>query len=277
MARRLKPVLVWNDLVWISSRNGWKEELKATLRITLLSVSVQLSSAGRLIEAWSLLSPQGTILEQIFLFSLFFYMFYFISYSVWIEFSRFMLRDEGTCCKMAQMNKSETETSIKTHITFLPPVTQQTLAQLNESRAALGQLLDQRTALQTESSFAASVSQTGGALELRWRSAFRRTEKEIQGCRDIQDVRARWDRVTLAENKTRLFCSAQMSLLSMTGGQAGLIIARADWEMFLSGTETSAILHSYKIKLGCQSLSLFQGQSSQVSRTKCFFTTPQLL
>ncbi|KAM7367651.1 hypothetical protein PAMP_013936 [Pampus punctatissimus] len=69
---------------------------------------------------------------------------------------------------------------------------QQTLVQLDESRAAVGLLLDQRNVLQTEPVFAASVSQAGGALELRWQSAYRRTEQEIQRCRDIQDSRARF-------------------------------------------------------------------------------------
>ncbi|KAM7395095.1 hypothetical protein PAMA_006717 [Pampus argenteus] len=69
---------------------------------------------------------------------------------------------------------------------------QQILVQLDESRAAVGLLLDQRNVLQTEPVFAASVSQTGGALELRWRSAYKRTEQEIQRCRDIQDSRARF-------------------------------------------------------------------------------------
>ncbi|XP_056219440.1 nesprin-2-like [Seriola aureovittata] len=69
---------------------------------------------------------------------------------------------------------------------------QQTLVQLDDSRAALGLLLDQCKVLQTEPVFAASVGLAGGALELRWRSAFRRTEQEIRRCRDIQEVRARF-------------------------------------------------------------------------------------
>ncbi|XP_044232894.1 nesprin-2-like isoform X4 [Thunnus albacares] len=69
---------------------------------------------------------------------------------------------------------------------------QQTLVQLDESRAAVGLLLDQGNMMQTEPVFAASVSQAGGALELRWRSAYRRTEQEIQRCRDVQDSRARF-------------------------------------------------------------------------------------
>ncbi|XP_069371611.1 nesprin-2a isoform X5 [Paralichthys olivaceus] len=69
---------------------------------------------------------------------------------------------------------------------------QQTLVQLDESRAALGILLDQCEVLQKEPAFAASVGQTGGALELRWRRAVRRTEQEIQRCRDIQVIRARF-------------------------------------------------------------------------------------
>lgn len=69
---------------------------------------------------------------------------------------------------------------------------QRTLVQLDESRAALGLLLDQRKALQAEPEFAATVSRAGGALELRWQSAYRRTEQEIQRCGDIQDSWARF-------------------------------------------------------------------------------------
>ncbi|XP_026174095.1 nesprin-2a isoform X2 [Mastacembelus armatus] len=69
---------------------------------------------------------------------------------------------------------------------------QQTLVQLDESRATLGLLLDQRKVLQAEPVFAASVSRTGGALELRWRSAYRQVEQESQRCKDIQDYRARF-------------------------------------------------------------------------------------
>ncbi|XP_035851599.1 nesprin-2 [Sander lucioperca] len=69
---------------------------------------------------------------------------------------------------------------------------QQTLVQLDESRVALGLLLDQGKRLQTEPEFAATVSHAGGALELRWQSAYRWTEQEIQRCRDLQDSRARF-------------------------------------------------------------------------------------
>lgn len=75
----------------------------------------------------------------------------------------------------------------------VPLLNQQTLVQLDECRAALGLLLDQGKVLQTEPEFAATVSRVGGALELRWQSACRRTEQEIQRCRDIQDSRVRWD------------------------------------------------------------------------------------
>ncbi|XP_035534355.1 nesprin-2 isoform X4 [Morone saxatilis] len=69
---------------------------------------------------------------------------------------------------------------------------QQTLVQLDESRAVLGLLLDQGKVLQTEPGCAATVSHAGGALELRWQSAYRRTEQEIKRCRDILDSRARF-------------------------------------------------------------------------------------
>ncbi|KAM4521617.1 nesprin-2a isoform 3-T4 [Odontesthes bonariensis] len=69
---------------------------------------------------------------------------------------------------------------------------EQTLLQLDESRAVLGLLLDQGTLLQAEPRSAASVSQAGGALELRWKSIYSRTEQELQRCRHIQDSRARF-------------------------------------------------------------------------------------
>lgn len=68
------------------------------------------------------------------------------------------------------------------------------LVQLDASKAALGLILDQGKVLQAEPLFAASAHQVGGALELRWKSAYRRTEQEIQRCRNIQDTRVRWCR-----------------------------------------------------------------------------------
>ncbi|XP_014270043.3 nesprin-2a isoform X9 [Maylandia zebra] len=69
---------------------------------------------------------------------------------------------------------------------------QQTLVQLDDNKATLGAILDQGKVLQAEPLLAASTHQTGGALELRWRNAYRRTEKEIQRCRDIQDSQIRF-------------------------------------------------------------------------------------
>ncbi|CAJ1078355.1 LOW QUALITY PROTEIN: nesprin-2 [Xyrichtys novacula] len=69
---------------------------------------------------------------------------------------------------------------------------QQTLVQLEESRATVGLLLDQRKMLQTDPALAATVCHKGGALELRWRSAYRWMEQEIQRCRDIQDSQTRF-------------------------------------------------------------------------------------
>ncbi|XP_059211817.1 nesprin-1 [Centropristis striata] len=71
-------------------------------------------------------------------------------------------------------------------------VCQQTLVQLDESRTAVGLLLDQGKGLQTEPDFSATVAHAGGALELRWQSAYRRTQQESKRCRDIQDSRARF-------------------------------------------------------------------------------------
>ncbi|KAM8832006.1 nesprin-2a isoform 3-T3 [Spinachia spinachia] len=69
---------------------------------------------------------------------------------------------------------------------------QQALARLDDSRGALGLLLDQRKALQTDPEFAAKVGQAGGALELRWLSTCRRTQQESRRCRDIRDSQDRF-------------------------------------------------------------------------------------
>lgn len=73
-----------------------------------------------------------------------------------------------------------------------PPVTQQTLVQLDASRPALGLILDQTAALRAEPAFGSSVSRVGGALELRWRAAYRRAEEELLHCRKLQDAWSRW-------------------------------------------------------------------------------------
>ncbi|CAM9096806.1 unnamed protein product [Lampetra planeri] len=71
---------------------------------------------------------------------------------------------------------------------------QQTLVQLDASRPALGLILDQTAALRAQPAFGSSVSLVGGALELRWRAAYRRAEEEVLRCRKLQDT---WSRVAL--------------------------------------------------------------------------------
>lgn len=72
-------------------------------------------------------------------------------------------------------------------------LTKQTLVKLDECRAALGQVVDRGKVLQSEPEFGATVGPVGGALELRWQSASRRAEREVQRCSDIQDNQLRWD------------------------------------------------------------------------------------
>ncbi|XP_054910388.1 nesprin-2-like [Poeciliopsis prolifica] len=67
-----------------------------------------------------------------------------------------------------------------------------TLTRLEESRSVLGSFLDHRLVLQAEPWFGASVVQEGGALELRWKGAYRRTEQQILRLRNIQESRARF-------------------------------------------------------------------------------------
>lgn len=59
---------------------------------------------------------------------------------------------------------------------------QHTLAQLDESRATLGMLLDQENDLDS-----GLARQTGGALELQWRSFYARTQQEMKRSKDMQE------------------------------------------------------------------------------------------
>lgn len=52
--------------------------------------------------------------------------------------------------------------------------------------------------LQMEPQFATTIGPVGGALELRWQSALRQVEQEMQRCRNTQDVRVRWDLITFS-------------------------------------------------------------------------------
>ncbi|XP_015245715.1 PREDICTED: LOW QUALITY PROTEIN: nesprin-2-like [Cyprinodon variegatus] len=69
---------------------------------------------------------------------------------------------------------------------------EQTLLQLEESRALLGALLDHRAVLQAEPWFSTWVRPAGGALELRWKSVYRHIEQEILRLRNIQESRSRF-------------------------------------------------------------------------------------
>lgn len=101
---------------------------------------------------------------------------------------------------------------------------QETLVQLEQSRPAVGQLLD---LLNSEPPLNPSSSRpTGGALLLRWKNALRRTKQETRRCRDVQDTRSRWD-----WNTNTCFCPYS-ALLSTVSGQAGIIIAWPVWQMF---------------------------------------------
>ncbi|XP_077366480.1 nesprin-2a isoform X2 [Festucalex cinctus] len=83
--------------------------------------------------------------------------------------------------------EAEAEDDEESHIRHRLHACQQTLVQLEANRTALGQLLDQKCELQTDPSFAHAVRQTGGALELRWRSICSRMEQEVQRYSDIWD------------------------------------------------------------------------------------------
>ncbi|XP_061610592.1 nesprin-1 isoform X5 [Phyllopteryx taeniolatus] len=88
------------------------------------------------------------------------------------------------CISSAEAEGTDDEES---HIKHRLHACQQTLVQLEANTAALGLLLDQRCELQTDPSFAPSISHAGGALELRWRSICSRTEQEVRRCSDIWD------------------------------------------------------------------------------------------
>ncbi|XP_061843165.2 nesprin-2a isoform X2 [Nerophis lumbriciformis] len=89
---------------------------------------------------------------------------------------------------------------------------QQTLVQLDGSRGALGLFLDQRRELRADPSFAPSVIQTGGALELRWRSVYSRTEHEVQRCSDIRDSWVRFQTHFASVSKWLLDSNKQLKI-----------------------------------------------------------------
>ncbi|XP_054618423.1 nesprin-2 isoform X2 [Dunckerocampus dactyliophorus] len=91
---------------------------------------------------------------------------------------------------------------------------QQTLVQLDGSRGALGLLVDQRRELQADPLIAHSVIQAGGALELRWRSAHRRTEQEVQRCSDIRDSWVRFQTDFAYVSKWLLDANKQLKIWS---------------------------------------------------------------
>ncbi|XP_019746617.1 nesprin-2a isoform X4 [Hippocampus comes] len=79
------------------------------------------------------------------------------------------------------------EDNEESHIERRRRACQQTLVQLEANRALLGQLVDQRCELQTDPLFAPSAVQTGGALELRWRSISSRMDRELRRYSDASD------------------------------------------------------------------------------------------
>ncbi|XP_051909518.1 nesprin-2 isoform X2 [Hippocampus zosterae] len=87
---------------------------------------------------------------------------------------------------------AQAEDNEESHIERRRRACQQTLVQLEANRALLGQLVDQRCELQTDPLFAPSAVQTGGALELRWRSISSRVERELRRYSDACDGWARF-------------------------------------------------------------------------------------
>lgn len=92
---------------------------------------------------------------------------------------------EGAVCAEDPQSEDEEEAATRHKLQSC----QRAQLQLEESRAALGRIMDR---LQTEPSFGPSLRQAGGALALRWRSLHRRTELELRRCRDIQESRSRF-------------------------------------------------------------------------------------
>ncbi|XP_057679167.1 nesprin-1 isoform X3 [Corythoichthys intestinalis] len=88
-------------------------------------------------------------------------------------------------------SEAEGEDEEESHIQQRLHTCQQTLVEMEVSRAALGLLVDQTCGLQTDPTFATSVKQAGGALELRWRRLRSRVEEKVQHWSDIWE---RWVR-----------------------------------------------------------------------------------
>ncbi|XP_077408932.1 nesprin-2a isoform X3 [Vanacampus margaritifer] len=110
--------------------------------------------------------------------------------------------------------EAEAEDDEESHIRHRLHTCQQTLVQLEANRAALGQLLDQKCELQTDPLFAHSVRQTGGAVELRWRSICSRMEQDVQRYSDIWDCWVRFQTDFSAVSKWLLDANKHLTICS---------------------------------------------------------------
>nr|XP_054604094.1 nesprin-2 isoform X2 [Nothobranchius furzeri] len=97
-----------------------------------------------------------------------------------------------------------------------------TLLRMDQSRVLRGEFLDQRELLQAEPWFLVSVSQAGGALELRWRSSYRQLEKEIKRLRDLQDSRTRFQSDFSLVSERLLGASQHLKTLSSLADSSDL-------------------------------------------------------
>ncbi|CAL8314621.1 unnamed protein product [Lota lota] len=107
------------------------------------------------------------------------------------------LLEELDAVATAGLPESEDEEELYSveHVQTRLRACQDVLSQLEQSRAALGCLLDQGQLLRLpppiDAKGSTSVVPAGGALELQWRRSHRRTEQEIERCQEIQRSWAR--------------------------------------------------------------------------------------
>ncbi|XP_028295064.1 nesprin-2a isoform X2 [Gouania willdenowi] len=146
---------------------------------------------------------------------------------------------------------------------------QQMLLHLDESRAALGLLLNRGEVLQSELTLSAPFKQTGGVLELRWKHDCMQIQQEVQRCRKVQDSCARFKTDFTLLSEWLIKANTHLRRLSALGDVAepsqecvrGGLIELLDFSMEV---EATSALKTSVFKNATQLLHLREADSPEV-------------
>ncbi|XP_077444049.1 nesprin-2a [Stigmatopora argus] len=131
-----------------------------------------------------------------------------------------LLDNVEVCISRAEAEGKDEEDS---HLQQCLRTSQQTLVEVEASRAALGLLVDQGCVLQTDPSFATSARQAGGALELRWRRIRSRVEEKVQHWSDIWESRVRFQTDFACVSEWVLDANKRLTIWSEPNTDASLL------------------------------------------------------